>query len=341
MSSVYLDAWRISIADFPWSGSPADKLRFLLGYAILAPSGHNTQPWRFRVVGDTVELCADRSRALPVNDPDNREMVIACGAALFNLRIAIRRFGYTGEVTLLPDPGQGDLLARVRLGAPWEATLEESALFDALPRRRTFRGRFDARDVPEGLVERLRSAATVEGATLFRVSGIAWRHALAELVAEGDRRQMADKRFRRELAAWIHANRSYSHDGMPAYALGIPGLLSSAATFFIRTFDMGDARAARDRDIAEGSPLLVILATGDDTPDDWLHAGQALEHVLLQAASEGVYAGYLNQPCQVAELRSRMPELFELQGVPQLVLRMGYGTPIEHTPRRGVVEVVG
>src|SRR5438067_1487493 len=82
---------------FPEAGSAADKLKFLLQFAVLAPSAHNTQPWLFKLRDEDVELWLDLSRAMPHCDPGNRELVISCGAALFQLRVALRRFGYRGK----------------------------------------------------------------------------------------------------------------------------------------------------------------------------------------------------------------------------------------------------
>ena len=82
----------VSDAPFPARGSIRDKLRFALEYAVLAPSSHNSQPWHFVLQDDSVLVCADRTRALPVVDPFDRELVISCGAALFNLRVALNHF---------------------------------------------------------------------------------------------------------------------------------------------------------------------------------------------------------------------------------------------------------
>ena len=99
--------------EFPSRGHPIEKLAYLLRYAIKAPSSHNSQPWRFRLVDDSVELFADRSRALPVVDPDDRELLMSCGAALFTFRVAIRHHAFEDEVELMPDGGESDLLARI------------------------------------------------------------------------------------------------------------------------------------------------------------------------------------------------------------------------------------
>jgi nitroreductase len=41
--------WHNLETKFPEQSSPAEKLKFLLQYAVLAPSSHNTQPWLFRI----------------------------------------------------------------------------------------------------------------------------------------------------------------------------------------------------------------------------------------------------------------------------------------------------
>ena len=233
------DPWKVSEQDFPQSGRAEEKLRFLLNYAVLAPSGHNTQPWLFRVRNDEVELHADRTRGLPVVDPDDRALVISCGAALFYLRLAMRYFGHADEVQPFPETEDADLLARVRLGSEQEATEEDQVLFGAIKKRHSNRQTFEDRPVPGRLLSALQAAAWEEGAWLHLVQDEDHKYMLADLIAEGDRIQLSDKRFRRELASWVHPNRTKSRDGMPGYAFGFGGLLSLAGPFAIRTFDTG------------------------------------------------------------------------------------------------------
>jgi nitroreductase len=337
--SVVSDPWKVSVEGFPGSGDTEEKLRFLLNYAVLAPSGHNTQPWLFRVRGDEVELYADRTRGLPVVDPEDRALVISCGAALLYLRVAIRYFGYADEVQTFPDPEDPDLLARVRLGPEREAAEEVEMLFRAIPKRHSNRGPFEGRQVPRRLLSALQAAAWEEGTWLHLTQDEDAKHALAELIAEGDRLQLADKRFRWELASWVHPNRTKSRDGIPGYAFGFGDLMSLAGPFVIRTFDTGKGQAAKDRQLAEGSPVLAVLSTEGETPADWLLAGQALARILLRARAQGVWASFLNQPIEVPELRPRLREAVGEVGFPQLLFRMGYGPEVRPTPRRSVAEV--
>src|SRR3712207_6523864 len=201
------------------------------------------------------------------------------------------------------------------------------------------RGPFKDRQVPGRLLSALQAAAWEEGAWLHLVQDEAAKHALAELIAEGDRIQLADKRFRRELASWVHPNRTKSRDGIPGYAFGFGDLMSWAGPFVIRTFDTGKGQAAKDRQLAEGSPVLAVLGTGTDGPPDWLATGQALARVLLRARAADVWASFLNQPIEVGELRPRLGEAIGKTGYPQLLFRMGYGPEVGPTPRRSVAEV--
>jgi hypothetical protein len=335
-----LAPWNVS-AGFPEGGEAAEKLTFLLRYAVLAPSGHNTQPWLFRVEGDTVELHADRTQALAVVDPEDRALVISCGAALFNLRVALRRFGYRDDTyELLPDPDDADLLARIRLVEGESPSPEEEALFEAIPKRRTTRAAYDERDVPNELERELEEEAVQEDVWLH-LAPEAERRMIAELIAEGDRAQMADKRFRRELAAWVHPNRSREKRGMRGYGFGFRDLMSHAGPLVIRTFDIGKGQAAKDRELAERSPLLGVLGTADESPRAWLAAGQAMERILLRACAHGLTSSFLNQPVEVEALRPRLAEAIDRTGSkPQLVMRFGYGPDVEHSPRASVDDVL-
>lgn len=328
--------------EFPLTGTTRDKLRAAIRYAILAPSSHNTQPWVFRLYDDHLDLVADRARRLPVVDPDDRELVISCGAALFNLRLALRHFGMTERVELFPDPANQDLLARVTLQGPAEPSDEDHALFGVLRQRHTDRSPFKTRPVPAQLLEALTADAVREGAWLCVLSDEKSRRAAAELVAQGDRVQMSDPAFRRELAHWMRPNRTRRRDGMPGFAQGLGDIAAVAGPLVIRTFDTGDGRAAKDEMLARGSPVLAVLGTDRDRPGAWLAAGQALAHILLRARRDGVSASFLDQAIEVPNLRLPLQALVGRPGYPQILLRLGYSTRarVRATPRRRLETVV-
>ena len=345
MSQLTLDPRSIKEDDFPAANSTVEKLKFLLNYAVLAPSSHNTQPWNFQIVNDTVELYADKTRALPIADPDYRELIISCGAALFNLRIAIRHFGYGDIVDILPEKNNPDLLARICLGSKRTVKLEENFLFRAISKRVTNRQDFDDCPLPKSLVLELESATRMEGSWLQIMTEVipeTNRKAVIELIAEADRLQMADPLFRQELAQWIHTSNNPTHDGIPLHAQGINHNLDAVApliSWTIRSFDLGESQAAKDCQLASQA-LLMLISSENDNPQAWIETGEALAHLLLRARIDDVWASFFNQPIQVPYLRSRLQAMFPVHGYPQIMLRLGYAKQVEATPRRSVEEVV-
>ena len=309
------------------------QLQALVQEATLAPSSHNTQPWLFRLEGAVIELLADRTRALPVNDPDDRELTISCGCALFNLRVAAAAAGLQARVDPWPDAADTDLLARVHM-SPAGAQQADAALQAAMSERRTCRERFAATAIQPNALRSLVDAARSEAATLMVLDTAEQRLGAAALVAEGDATQWANPSWRRELAAWMHPRRR--GDGLTLPALAIP-----VAQVVVRTFDMGHGVAAKDRQMADESPVLAVLATEGDSQRDWLAAGQALQRLLLVGVQLGLQASYLNQPVQVAALRPKLQQLTGRPGYAQLLLRLGIPTqPKPAAPRRPLADVL-
>jgi len=332
-----------SVQAVPDPGIQSDDafLRSLIHQAILAPSGHNTQPWLFRVQDRQLELYADRTRALPVVDPFDRELTISCGAALGHLDIAARYCGRALIIDDLPDADDPDILAVARLGEKVDRGGDDAAMFAAIPQRRTTRSRYDNRLLPPALAEQCRGLAQKFGIELTLVTDAEARAAIADLVAEGDRIQFSDPCFRRELAAWVHSRRASSHDGMSGENFGMPDLLSPLGAAVIRTFDLGKGVAASDREtIVDGSPTLAVFSTTDDKPQAWLNTGRALSDVVLALAAAGVTASYLNQPVEVDALRQRLAGAAGSAGKPQLLMRFGYGETGRPTVRRKVEAVL-
>ena len=334
------DPWMIAEQTYPASGSREEQLRFLLIYAILAPSSHNTQPWHFRLTDQSVVVLADRSRGLAIVDPDDRELTISCGAALFHLQQALRCYDFQETTEMLPDPRQPDLLARVRFSPGGAATAEDLTLLAAIPRRVTNRAAYSTEPVPDAVLDALREPAAAAGAWFRVLDSDEARATAAELIATGDRQQWADPRFRRELASWMRPDHTNASDGMPGYGFGIGELESLVAPLLIRTFDMGRGRAAKDEDLAHGSPVLAVLGTTDDATAARLAAGQAVARVLLKLTTETLSASFLNQPNEIPALRTRLAQAIGQAGSPQMLMRIGYGPAARHTPRRPVADVL-
>ncbi len=340
MAHPVLDLWNVAELEYPRGGTAAEQLRFLLSYAVLAPSSHNAQPWCFRVRDDEVDVIADRTRALEVLDPEHRELVISCGAALFHLRVAMRYFGREPIVAVMPSYEEPDVLAVVKLGPERERTVEDELLFRAIPERHTNRVTTDESSLPAALVLAMKDAARLERCWLRSVDQPEQRSAVADLIAEGDRRLFANHAYRRELVEWMRPNDEAARDGIPGFSYGIPELMAPMGARLVEMFNSGRLSGFHDRRLALKAPALVVLGTTQDCPKSWLAAGQAMGRILLQAAARGVWASHMNQPIQLADLRDDLRRTLGLEGFPHLILRLAHGDALPHTPRRAVEEVL-
>jgi nitroreductase len=309
---------------------PAPSYTALLADAARAPSSHNTQPWLFRPGDGFIELHADRTRALPVNDPHDRELMISCGTAVTNLVVAAVHHHYVPTVETFPDPDDPDHVATVRL-EPAPAYSDTRVAY-GIHLRGTWRKPFTDRAVPEQVLAEMVAAAESEGAWVHVVTPDE-RPALVDLVARGDQIQYDAASWRRELAAWMHPRRA--GDG-----LSVPHGPAAISRFVVSHVDLGERTARQDAEVTGSAPLVLVLGTTGDDVAAWLTAGRALQRLLLTGAVVGVQAGYSNQPCQVAELRSELEDLVG-RGAPQMVLRLGYPPeqPTE-TSRRPVEDML-
>ena len=309
----------------------AGHARFLITAAAQAPSVHNTQPWRFRVGPETVELWTDPRRKLRA-DPSGREMLISCGAALFGLRLAVRSLGYLPVTDLLPDPGQLRLMARVHTGATAPPNSLERQMLDAVPHRHTHRGPFEPGPLPHGLLAGLQHDALAEGATLVLVPGGLAYDRLERITAAAVRRGNLSPRARAEIRRWTRIAAGTARDGIPGTALAgstgrSPGRLPQ------RDFDLGRGITRLPSGGAPPSATAVLLTPGDRRAD-WLRAGQALYRLLLHAASQWVFASLYTQPLEDAVTRDLISRQLALPGHPQMLLQLGPAATASSTARR-------
>jgi len=310
-----------------------DELVSAVATATRAPSVHNTQPWLFRIAEAGVDVHADRRRQLAVSDAAGSALRVSCGAAVFNLRLAFAHLGYAAETRILPEPGAGDLLARVTATGRRPPTPDEEGLYAAVPRRHSNRQPFLDTAVPLAIRTDLLGAARSEGCWLDFILGPVALEMVAELVRDADRILLMNPAYRDELADWTRLEDSA--DGVPSRAGGP----SPEPHDLLVQRDFGGPPRSPGRDF-ETDPLIGVLGGRDGTPHDEIMSGQALQHVLLAATRAGLVTSMLSQPIEVPAVRERLRIGLRRHGQPQMLLRFGYGVPGSSTPRRPVSEVL-
>lgn len=308
--------------------------------ATMAPSIHNTQPWRFVIGGDRLEVYVDPSRAVPVVDPEGRQRTLSVGAALFGVRLSLAAEGCAHTVSLLPDPsGRPELMAVVTTTGAQAADPFSRRLDSTIRSRRSNRREFGTEPLPDAVTDALVRAADAEGAALQFVHPDD-RIALAVLAQRAVEEQEADPAYQAELRAWTGDDPTRV-DGVPA--LAVPHLASRSQAredVPMRRFDTTASGQLPALTRAGHEPAMAVLTTPGDRPADWLAAGQALYRVLLELTDAGFVASLFSQVCEVPGVRDALRLRLRLDQRPQLVLRMGTALPTAPTPRRPLADVI-
>ncbi|GAB3086738.1 Acg family FMN-binding oxidoreductase [Micromonospora schwarzwaldensis] len=315
------------------TGYTVGQLRAAVADAVRAPSLHNTQPWRFRLHDGGIEVALDPLRGLPATDPTGWGARIACGAALFNLRLALAVAGTPATVRLRPYPAEPDVVARLLPQTPRPPTPTEQSLYGAVGRRFSNRAPFWPDPVPADARWRLGEAARAEQCWLELVIGTSAVNAFAEVARSAHRVLEREPAYVAERVAWMRSEPA--PDGVPTGAGGP----QSEPQDLLPQRGFGGRNRAPGRDF-EPEPLVAVLGTPGNTGTDQVAAGQALQRVLLTATDAGLAVSMLSQPIEVPAAREALRLSLGRFGTPQMVMRIGYGQPGRATPRRPVDEVL-
>jgi hypothetical protein len=310
---------------FPHQSNRIAQLNFLTRYAMLAPSNHNSQPWKFATKNYRLLLLADRSRQLPVADRDSRELHISLGCALENMLIAAAHFGYACEVEYFPEPGNEDLVARIGLVKSDGASLHHPELFDAIRRRRTNRHTYEP--VPLSRThERQLYGCCNQGDVLLELSGLgSLKDAVEGLVQQAVAIQFADPSYRKELAHWI---------GRGSFGAAWPTAKVGQAV--VSHVNVGPAVGRRSSATLRSAPLIGLLSSATDDRISQVRVGQTFERIALTASRLSIHLQPMSQVVEVPSLRSSLANIFGSSlWTPQHLFRLGYASTVgRRTPRR-------
>ena len=300
---------------------------YVVSEAVWAPSVHNTQPWWFTADPGGLCLYADQGRQLAAADPDGREMLLSCGAALFTARLALRAAGWVPGAQILPEPAEPLLVARLTWQDRAAPTTFERRLAAQVRQRRSHRGGFDSLPPAPQLLAELVEGAARYGAVLQVVSDEGIRAALAEVVQEAEQALALDSARARERVVWTSPPGSIRDDGVPTDAY--PARAERTFPYFPAPgFAHGRGWGMPPLSTLPGrsAGTVCVLATSSDEPADWVGAGQALQRILLTSAACGVAAALHSQPFQLGRGRGLVglrPGLY-----PHLILRLGVTTQV-------------
>ncbi|MGB9143018.1 MAG: nitroreductase family protein [Aestuariivirga sp.] len=307
-------------------------------HATLAASGHNTQPWRFKIGDGRIDILPDLSRRTPVVDPDDHHLFVSLGCAAENLALAARARGRPGELRFEP-ANDGSVVFAFNTGPE-----DDSALSKAIPHRQSSRADYDGRAVSAADLRTLAEAGAAAGVDLVLITDRPQIDRVRDLVLAGNSAQMADAAYVRELKSWLRFSpreAMLAGDGLFGASSGNPILPSWVGRqVFDWVFKVEAENEKYARQLASSAGLAVFVGQGDDR-ENWVLVGRACQRFALQATALGLKHAFINQPVEVPTLRPDLAALVGLPGRrPDIVMRFGYGPPLPFSSRRPVETVL-
>jgi len=328
------EAWELAYGDFPLQGPLEAQLRFLIRFAVLAPSSHNSQPWRFVIGTNTIDVFIDETRIIPVADPHNRLVLMGVACALENIVVAADYYRMKPMVIYFPE---GNAVARVTCVSGKNVQERKDHLIFTIPRRRTNRERYALTMPPASFLKTITSLAD-NGVEVMAVFEERRRSLITDLLLGFRDKAFANNAFRGEIADYKRTNFTRSFLGMPGFTMGFSNIASLFAPLIIRFVNvMKFIRPTEEALLKKHTPVFIFINSKADSPVDWLRAGRLFQRIALQAEQVGIQTGINALPRQSTELQ----QLLGSRYIPQVFFRMGYTEARPgHSPRLPAEKVV-
>lgn len=305
----------------------------------LAPSAHNTQPWKLAVNGGAVDVYVDWSRHLDVSDPTQRQLYVSLGCAIENGVVAAEHVGFSCAVSYFPEGEDKDKpAARLTFTRSPVGPANVNTLFAAIPRRRNDRSRYDSKPLTDAERSVLKTA---QDTNVVFIEDDVKRSELAEVSAKGTWETLSRKDFKTELSQWVRSSLTKQHDGMPGDAMGMPAPIALIAPFVAKNAPIHKMQTPEVKKQIATSAAVAIITTSEDTNVARMQAGQMLERLWLEAAAAGLAASVIAAAIESGEtVRSQLRTVINTQHYPQTMLRIGHSKAkhLKPTPRRTVNE---
>ncbi len=325
-----VDGWYVGEDRRQFPSAPLERLVY---YARLAPSAHNTQPWKFVAGESEIDVFADGSRWLPAADLDRRELHVSLGCAIEALRIAADFAGWGSELAYFPVDNDESLVARVRIAmAGPKRDLSASDLLPQILERHTSHRLFDPeRPIPDDERRRLYACFQVGDVSLHFLNERAGIDALAAAGSRADQALFARPGYREELGRYVA-------EGM----LGASWIASKLGQLAAGHLPLGTQVKHQDSERLASAPLVALLSTRRDSRIDQLQAGEAFMRIALVAQARGIRIQPVSQLLEVPETRRDSAHIFSLgDRTPQHLFRLGYAEAEAHPrARRALREVL-
>jgi hypothetical protein len=312
----------------------------LISEAAKAPSGHNTQPWKFIIKDDTINICPDYTRALPVVDRDNHALFISLGCALENLIVAAENYGFGASFEIISD--NDTPFIRVTLSV--SSLHREESLMQYIPLRQVTRGAYSNRKVSEAELLSLKEEIALPGTEVRYIISPEEIESLTPFIIEGSDLQFTNKKFVEELAKWIRFNKrdaERSRDGIWGATMNMPSIPRWMGSFIMKRLVTATSESKRWRKLISASAGFAMFMVEKDDVEHWIALGRSFQRFGLITTKMEIKHAHVNMPCEEVTVRRKLAAMFCGNNItPLLLVRFGYGDTTPYSFRRGIPDIV-
>lgn len=321
-------------------GQINNDFRAMIEAAVKAPSGHNTQPWLFKIHKSQIEILPNWQDSLPVVDKNNRELFISLGAAVENLCIMASHLGYASDVKI----EESEKKIIINLIKQHGILKDDLAL--QIEERQTNRKVYDGRIISPDTLQILNNIKLYNNTNYYAIekSDILYS-VLKEFIQRGNNEQMNNDAFKEELLKYIRFNNKEverNPTGLTFKVMGAPPLPAIISKPVVKSFFKPKKQNKSDLEKVDSSSNLVLFTTKHNTISDWINLGRSMERYLLKVTELKLAYAFMNQPCEEDKLAEELQRSVSIINgeYPTLILRIGYAAKAPYSPRKNIDSVI-
>ncbi len=318
----------------------ASETQKIVEYGTKAPSGHNTQPWKFVVNENEIRINPDFNRSLPVVDADNHALYISLGCAAENIILAARNVGYNTILEIKKDDAGVDYIS-IRLHR--DGAVQKDDLFNYIDERQVTRNAYDDTSIAAKDLKQLIDSTKFKGVQVKSFTSQEEINRLEPFIIEGSNLQFQNKAFVDELVSWIRFSKKEvekKRDGIWHASMGMPSAGRVMGNLIMKKFVSAKSEAKRWKKLIHSSAGYLLFIAENNDVENWVNMGRAFQRFGLLATKLNIHHAHVNMPCEEIETRKKLGIHFGLKGHLLLLVRFGYSKKMPYSYRRPVSEVL-
>jgi len=331
------EAWKIKLEDFYKKWGIEEQIIFFTRFGILAPSIHNTQPWKFVIKNQTLKIRPDWNYHLRASDHSGKNLYISIGKCTKNIEVVAEYFGYKTDTTIETENENSYVVKMIFLKSH-RVGKNLSSLAPYIMKRFSNKLFYLSKSVSKEAILELKRQ-TMSGATLILIDDKEKIQNIAHLTGKASR-NVATKEFTTELSQWVRGNHTKKYDGMPGFVEGFTSIKSLTGKYILRFFPKKILikLAIKNEIVLKTSPLIGIITTSATDNKSAINIGRFYEQLALTATKFNINCTPMHA---VIEDETSLKELVKLLKLkkerPVFLFRMGYSNNSSyHTPRRQI-----